>query len=341
MEEAVMDTQESTTALKGPREAEPFPLKFSASYASRYHNCHGSANLEQAIEGFVHPDRNDRGMKGEGTIGHKIFQEILEQCRDTLTECADLIEELAALNYRVRRPIIDNQKSYIIWWFMKKNVPPPVPYDIVSQFHWITVGEAEGKTIENFNSMPPRRMVFLAEGLRYVRDMLNDMVDPTIVTEMKVHAEWLTTRPYTSADIIVYDATTIHVVDVKFGDIEVSPMGNEQLLYYLKTWLKRLNHTFKDMRVHIVQRNNMDYYPVTLSILEKWVVSMQESEAAILDGDLTLTPGDHCKFCPANPHGRGDRGSKSCPVMLAVLYGERDAAANDEAIVGEGDYEDE
>lgn len=330
MEEAVMDTQESTTALQGPREAEPYPIKFSASYASRYHNCHGSANLEQAIEGFEHPDRNERGMKGEGTICHKIFQEVLESGTD-LVAAANLLEILAGLYYKERRPIVDDKMKYITWWFLTYKTKPPIDWEIINQFHWYIVPDKGGDEV--FNSVPPRRMVFLAQALLYVNDLLKSMHRPVILTEKKVTAEWLTTRPSTTADVVIYDATSLEVLDLKMGDIEVSPMGNEQLLYYAQTYMKDLNIDPKTINVHIVQRNNMDYYPVSKKLLAEWVVSMQESEAAILDGDLTLTPGSHCTFCPANPHGRGDRGTKSCPVMLEVLYGARDEAADDAQVL--------
>lgn len=34
----------------------------------------------------------------------------------------------------------------------------------------------------------------------------------------------------------------------------------------------------------------------------------------------TFSPGDHCKFCPANPHGRGAKGKPYCPAMMGLLY---------------------
>ena len=50
-------------------------LRFSASYASRYHNCHGSANLKEAIPGFEFPERDDNtGMRDQGSKLHEIFQ---------------------------------------------------------------------------------------------------------------------------------------------------------------------------------------------------------------------------------------------------------------------------
>ena len=40
----------------------------------------------------------------------------------------------------------------------------------------------------------------------------------------------------------------------------------------------------------------------------------------MLAGDTTLVPNDHCTFCPANPHSRGDKGSPLCPPMMQKLY---------------------
>ena len=35
---------------------------------------------------------------------------------------------------------------------------------------------------------------------------------------------------------------------------------------------------------------------------------------------MALNPGDHCKFCAANPHTRGDKGTIMCPPMMDILY---------------------
>ena len=44
------------------------------------------------------------------------------------------------------------------------------------------------------------------------------------------------------------------------------------------------------------------------------------AEAHILAGSTTFSPGDHCKFCPANPQGRGAKGKPYCPAMMSLLY---------------------
>lgn len=317
-------------------------LKFSASYASRYHNCHGSARLSQAIEGFEYPEKNDRGMKGEGTVLHKIFQEVLEQC-DDIPKAADMLEILSGLYYKDRDALVKDKKNYIVWWFMAHKEVPPVPWEIISQLIYTTTGEAEGKPIVNEFRVQPRRIVHLCEALRYMDVLMKDMKKPVLILEEELKATWLETAPGTTADAVLYDdeGDDIHIVDLKMGDVSVSPMGNEQLMYYLKTWLVKLGRKFKNMQVHILQRKNLDYWPVSNKILEDWAVDVKKSEAEILAGDLSLTPGDHCTFCPANPHGRGDRGSKSCPAMLTLLYGERDAIASDAAIISEEDYDDE
>lgn len=332
----MLDSAESTTATQPPKAAEPFPIRFSASYASRYNNCHGSANLEEAIPGFEHPDRNERGMKGEGTILHKIFQDVLEQCQDIL-EAANLLEQLAALNWRKRRPILADEKQYIIWWFMQFKQAPPVDWSIVNTLQYETVAEAEGKEVRTWWSVPPRRIVFLAEALRQVFDIIDTMEGAEILTEVKLKAEWLTTRPSTTADLVLRDKNKIRIIDLKMGDVVVSPIFNEQLMYYAKTWRAEL---YDDIQLWILQRGGIDYWELTHDVLNAWVERVKASEDAILDGDLTLNPGSHCTFCPANPHGRGDRGSKSCPAMLQMLYGERDAAKSDEDVL-EGDDFDE
>ena len=36
-----------------------------------------------------------------------------------------------------------------------------------------------------------------------------------------------------------------------------------------------------------------------------------KADEEITAGVTTLVPGDHCTFCPANPHGRGPRGRRT------------------------------
>lgn len=317
-----------------------FDFRFSASYASRYHNCHGSANLTAAIPGFVFPERNEDGMKGDGTKLHKIFQHANLSGRD-LRDHALFLEMIADLYGNKRADfLLTDPKRYLITWFMKYKTAPPFEQDFLASTllkekrSFDTDGNVKETKIV---AMEPRRIMFLAEALRQIQD-IKDSMEPVVnvIVEEKVQATWLKTAPNTTADLVMYDSKTAYVIDLKMGDVPVSAEDNEQLMYYGLTYLLPDKLHLK-INLVILQRNNLSTWVVPLAKLNTWMEDMQKSEQAILDGDLTLTPGDHCKFCPANPHSRGDRGNKVCQPMQYLLYGMRDLIKSDEDMLDDED----
>ena len=50
------------------------------------------------------------------------------------------------------------------------------------------------------------------------------------------------------------------------------------------------------------------------------MVLAQQTEQKILTRDKTLSPSDHCTFCPAYPHSRSEKGRPLCPVTMQLLY---------------------
>ena len=304
-------------------------LRFSASYASRYNNCHGSAHLEEAIEGFIMPESNESGRKGLGTQLHEIFAAVLSSKVD-LELAAVCLVELAAVWGHKRTKLIKDEKAYIIWWFTVHKSMPPIEHEVLQNLIQVIpkTDTAEGHE----HSTPPRLIVFLAEALRKVNSIMESMEEWDILIETKRTATWLITEPSTTVDLILYNDEVIYIIDLKMGDIPVSPIYNEQLMYYAMTF-RRPNQR---MHLVILQRNNIEEWSLPTSVLLAWVEKMQDSERAILDGDLTLKAGDHCKFCPANPHTRGDKGNKACPAMMSLLYGDRDAETVEKDIL-EGD----
>lgn len=323
---------------KIPVEILPRDFRFSASYASRYHNCHGSARLHEAIPGFVHPEQNERGMKGEGTRLHKIFQEALS-LPDRLYDTAKLLRNLALIRDPGRRKHLQNPTEFVTKWYLAEKSAPPLDCDFLLENLYTDVEEKNdgvGTGIFKTVGVPPRRIAFLAEALEYVADLIADM-DPDsleIFVEVKKKVEWLDTAPNTTVDLILKDKDTMHVLDLKSGEVSVSPVENEQLMYYGRTFGAL---DFEHVTLHILQRENIDNWRLTNKFLLDYTTKIQTSEQEILAGDLTLSPGDHCKFCPANPHTRGDKGNKACPAMMRVLYGERDVEAADAAIITEED----
>jgi hypothetical protein len=304
-------------------------LRFSASYASRYNNCHGSAHLEEAIPGFIMPDSNEAGRKGLGTQLHEIFAEVLSSKVDLLL-AATCLEELAAVWGNKRTALIKDEKKYIVWWFMVHKSMPPIEHSVLDKL--IQYIPKTDKAEAHEHSTPPRLIVFLAEALRKVWAITSELEEWDILIETKRSASWLITEPSTTVDLIIYNDEVIYIIDLKMGDIPVTPFMNEQLMYYAMTFRRASQKMF----LVILQRNNIDEWELPRKVLLEWVEKMQTSEQAILDGDLSLKAGSHCTFCPANPHTRGDKGNKACPAMMQLLYGDRDAMSI-EAEVLEGE----
>ncbi len=143
----------------------------------------------------------------------------------------------------------------------------------------------------------------------------------TALNEAAGDTSWLQSTPQTNADVVFYTQDEIHILDPKWGTVPVEVVGNKQLLFYAASFA-HLAPKAKGVTVHIVQPriDNMEEWFIDTLTLKAFMDEAIAAEAAILGGDVTFQPGDHCTFCPANPHSRGGKGSPSCPVMLDLLY---------------------
>lgn len=142
-----------------------------------------------------------------------------------------------------------------------------------------------------------------------------------VLCEEEVQAEWLIGKPKTTADLVLHTKDQIEILDVKWGKIRVEVIDNKQLLYYAATYAP-LAPQAKGVTVHIVQprADNLESWFIDTNMLATFMADARAAEAAIIAKDLTFGPGDHCTFCPANPHSRGDKGKPLCPAMMQVLY---------------------
>ena len=143
----------------------------------------------------------------------------------------------------------------------------------------------------------------------------------SVLSEAEVVATWLTTQPKTTADLVLYTADEIHVLDMKWGKIRVDVQDNEQLKFYAVCYAP-LAPKAKGVTVHILQprADNMESEWLSTPVLEQFMVEARAAEAKAQAKDLTFGPSDHCKFCPANPHSRGNKGKPLCPAMMSMLY---------------------
>lgn len=227
----------------------PIVERFSASRAAQLMACHGSANLELSIPGWVPPviDR-EKGAKGKGSRLHEY--------------------------------------------------------------------------LEGTSDLTARDLRCLAEALLYMAD-LRSRRRFHVLKEETVEATWLQSKPRTTVDVVLYTADELHIVDYKTGMIEVSPINNEQLMYYALCFA-HLAPKADGVHLHIVQpwtkESNMTEWFISAADLQDFMLLAQAAEKEILSGSTVLSPSDHCTFCPANPHSRSDKGRPMCPPMMQLLY---------------------
>lgn len=181
-------------------------------------------------------------------------------------------------------------------------------------------GSAMHEILEKAGEFTAKQMAGIAQAMAYVAE-LRMKRRFKVLLEMTSSGWWLADQPSTQADVVLYVADEIHVVDYKFGTIPVEVHGNDQGKYYSCAFLP-LAPKAKGVTFHIVQpfADNIDSVFFTRAELDQFMEDTKQAEAAIKAGSTVFTPGDHCTFCPANPHSRGAKGSPLCPEMLQLLY---------------------
>jgi hypothetical protein len=168
--------------------------------------------------------------------------------------------------------------------------------------------------------LPAAQMNLVVKALTYINDVRRRRRFSVLVEESAA-ADWLDSAPETTADLIFYTKDELHILDSKFGKIPVEVVENKQLLYYAATFAY-LAPRAKEVHLHIVQPacDNMDEWVVSTQELAAFMSAARATEKLIMAKDTTFQPGDSCTFCPANPHGRGDKGAPLCPAMMQMLY---------------------
>lgn len=143
----------------------------------------------------------------------------------------------------------------------------------------------------------------------------------TVLVEVEAEAAWLDVPTKTTVDVALHTQDQLDIVDWKWGKIPVEVEENDQLLFYAATFAP-LAPKAKGVTVHIVQpfADNMASWYIDTNRLGQFMDEARAAQKQILNGSTTFTPGDHCTFCPANPHTRGLKGKPLCPAMMQLLY---------------------
>ena len=295
--------------------------RFSASSAAQLMQCPGSANLELAIPGFKEPVKDEMaGAKGVGTRLHNCFQPLAKWTPYTLLNLQMIVEDYAALHYRKRRLLLENPTSAetIAWAAQIGGVRRYASHYI----DWLVELDREER-------LPPIMLRYVAETIKELIDLLSKYQPllGEIHTEESISCYWLEGTPKTTPDIVIAQKARLTVIDYKTGKIPVSPVANDQLLFYAYSALRQyylmdLTELPPGMIITMIiwQPGNHDKWSCDLATLSKWAEQAMDANTKIIHKDLTLRPGSACTFCPANPHSRGDKAPPYCPAMMAKLY---------------------
>lgn len=173
---------------------------------------------------------------------------------------------------------------------------------------------------EKIMELPNKEIGYWIEVLEYIHK-LRSTRRFKVLTEQSVTADWLVTKPTTTVDLVLYTQDEIHVLDLKWGKIPVDVIDNDQLLFY-GVCFAHLAPKADGMAIHVLQpaAQNLEHHYYTAAELKAWMDKAIAAEAKILNKDVTFGPSDHCKFCPAFPHSRGQKGAPMCPATMAMLY---------------------
>lgn len=184
-------------------------------------------------------------------------------------------------------------------------------------------GTRKHSMLEPIVALSAKEIAQFAKTLNYIADLRATRRFKVLI-EQEFTATWLTSQPTTKPDLVLFVQDEIHVIDYKWGKIPVEVVGNEQAMYYALC-AAPLAPKAKGVTLHILQPpvDSYESWFVDTTMLTQFMADVQAAESKILAGNTSFGPSDHCKFCPANPHGRGDKGRPFCPAMMNLLYPDR------------------
>jgi hypothetical protein len=139
------------------------------------------------------------------------------------------------------------------------------------------------------------------------------------LAELKLHRPEFHDLAYGTADAVCLDPGHLEIIDYKHGaGLAVEVEENPQGMYYAGMVIDELGHAWTDdeeIKITIVQpRKPHSDGPIrtwitTVGHLRRWMVEVLRPAMVQTSVDAFLSPGDHCRFCPAK---------LVCPAFLAV-----------------------
>ena len=196
-------------------------------------------------------------------------------------------------------------------------IPPVVDHDAGAKGK----GKKLHEYLEQTSELSAKDLRALAEALSYMANLRSQRRFHLLAEDTR-ECFWLKTKPKTTVDVVLWTQDQLEIVDYKTGVIEVDAYENPQGMFYALNYLA-LAPKAKEVTIHIVQpwaKGGNSKWTVTRDRLMLFMKEAQRAEQEILNKSTRLNPGDACKFCPAFPHSRSEKGKPLCPVTLKMLY---------------------
>lgn len=317
------------------------PEVFSASRAERLMACPASADLSAFIPAWEPPVRDDTvGAKAFGTHIHEILADLLNSHSDDLSPLWDMGSMLysIALQWagrsfkplRTKKHVLDSAINSAIQLRHGTNAQA-----LELEQMLLTLLAIERVTASKTSAFAPSDLRAFGQLLMDLEALASHGGPYNVMVEESLQAAWLPSGPRTTPDLVLWKTdessgtSTIIVVDYKLGKIPVPVMHNAQLEYYLATafehllpYLRHANGNSVYFGAAILQPYlaTKDEWWFGMDHLNEFMTAAIQKDQEVTAGSIESAFGDHCTFCPANPHSRGDKGYPFCPTAEAVLY---------------------
>ena len=153
--------------------------------------------------------------------------------------------------------------------------------------------------------------------VHYIRTLQESMTNPVLRIETRISLGEMLPECYGTADCILCDNDTLHVIDYKYGlAIKVEAAHNPQLMIYAIGALRLCTHAPQTVTLHIYQPriDNIRSWTLSYADLKQWATStlLRGAYLALLGGGGVYTPGEQCRLCKA----KGD-----CRAYAQYLFG--------------------
>ena len=132
----------------------------------------------------------------------------------------------------------------------------------------------------------------------YVRDL-----GGALLVEQRIDLTPWVPEAFGTSDGVVFDDTTLHVLDLKYGKgVQVFAERNTQLMLYALGAIyehEMTNGPFARVTLHIVQPrlDHFDAWTISYDDLMEWGESIKPIAKLAFEGKGDFDVGDHCTFC--------------------------------------------